>query len=126
MRLFVAYETVRTLLRTLPGAVPGVTFLSGGQSEEEASLNLNEMNKKSLGEKYNLQRPWKLSFSFGRALQASCLKVWQGKQENWKAAQDAFMKRAKANHEACLGVYQGDKELSSKEQESLHVKDYVY
>jgi len=113
----IAWKTVRTLLRTLPGAVPGVTFLSGGQSEEEATENLNAMNL--IPER---KRPWNLSFSFGRALQHSCLKTWQGKSENWKAAQDAFMAKAKANSEATLGLYKSD----GQKGESLYVKNYVY
>lgn len=114
----IAYQTVKTLLRSLPGAVPGVVFLSGGQSEEQASENLNEMNVKDLG----LSRPWRLSFSFGRALQASCLDKWRGKAENWKAAQEAFLIRAKANSQATKG------ELSQHggEGKSLHVDNYVY
>lgn len=83
----IAWKTVRTLLRTIPGAMPGIVFLSGGQSEEEASVNLNEMNK------LECAKPWNLSFSYGRALQHSCLKAWQGKTENVKAAQDAFLLR---------------------------------
>ncbi len=67
----IAWYTVRTLSRTMVPALPGVVFLSGGQSEEDASLNLNEMNKLT-----NIARPWALTFSYGRALQASCLKAW--------------------------------------------------
>ena len=72
---------MRTLSRTIVPALPGVVFLSGGQSEEEASVNLSEMNK--LG---NIQKPWALTFSYGRALQSSALKAWVGKPENVKAA----------------------------------------
>lgn len=111
-----AYLTVRALSRTVPSAVPGITFLSGGQSEEEATAHLAAMNQ--IGE---IKRPWALSFSFGRALQASALKAWGGKQENWVAGQEAFMARAKANGEASLGS--GD--LNAK-GESLYVKDYKY
>ncbi len=113
----IAWKTVRTLLRTLPGAVPGVVFLSGGQSEEEATENLNAMNL--IPER---KRPWQLSFSFGRALQHSAIMTWQGKKENYKAAQDAFMQKAKANSEATLGKYKSD----GKHGESLMVKNYVY
>jgi fructose-bisphosphate aldolase, class I len=67
----IAWFTVRTLSRTIVPALPGVVFLSGGQSEEDASLNLNEMNKLT-----NIAKPWSLTFSYGRALQASCLKAW--------------------------------------------------
>lgn len=98
-------------------ALTGVVFLSGGQSEEEASLNLNEMNKIE-----QRMRPWGLSFSYGRALQASCLKAWLGKEENVKAAQDALLTRAKANGAATKGEYAG----GSGSSESLMVKNYVY
>lgn len=77
----IAWMTVRTLSRTMVGAIPGITFLSGGQSEEEATVNLNAMNL--LDAKL---RPWSLTFSYGRALQSSCLKAWSGKPENVKAA----------------------------------------
>lgn len=73
----IAWYTVRTLSRTIVGALPGVVFLSGGQSEEEASLNLNAMNKLQ-----GVAKPWTLTFSYGRALQTSVLKAWQGKTEN--------------------------------------------
>lgn len=73
--------TVRTLSRTYVPAIPGIMFLSGGQSEEEATLNLNEMNKVD-----SRIRPWSLSFSYGRALQSSTLKAWEGKVENVKSA----------------------------------------
>jgi fructose-bisphosphate aldolase class I len=113
----IAWKTVRTLLRSLPGAVPGVTFLSGGQSEEESTNNLNAMNVID-----PRKRPWNLSFSFGRALQHSCLKAWQGKKENVKAAQDEFLRNAKNNSEATLGLYKSD----GKKGDSLHVTNYVY
>lgn len=67
----IAWYTVRTLSRSIVPALPGVTFLSGGQSEEEASLNLNAMNQIT-----EIPRPWALTFSYGRALQASVLKAW--------------------------------------------------
>ena len=87
----IAEYTVQALRRTVPAAVPGVVFLSGGQSEEEATLNLNAMNKSEL------LKPWTLSFSFGRALQQSTLKTWGGKKENVAKAQEAFLARCKAN-----------------------------
>jgi len=77
----------------------GVTFLSGGMSEEEASLNLNAVNSCS-----GVAKPWFLTFSYGRALQNTVVKTWGGKAENVKAAQEALMIRAKANHEAQLGI----------------------
>ncbi|MCG8355451.1 MAG: fructose-bisphosphate aldolase class I [Kiloniellales bacterium] len=95
----VAKRTVRCFQRSVPAAVPGIVFLSGGQSDEVATLHLNAMNK--LGESL----PWKLSFSYGRALQAAPLKAWGGKADNLEAAQQAFFERAKANGEATLGTY---------------------
>lgn len=73
---------------------PGVTFLSGGQSEEEASVNLNAINNQP-------KRPWALTFSYGRALQASVLRAWQGKKDNVKAAQDELLKRARVSGISC-------------------------
>ena len=115
----IAEYTVRTLQRTVPPAVPGIMFLSGGQSEEEATLNLNTMNK------LQTKKPWTLSFSYGRALQQSTLKAWQGKEENVAKAQEVFLNRAKANSEATLGKYQGGAG-GADASESLHVKDYKY
>lgn len=111
-----AFLTVRALSRTVPPSVPGIMFLSGGQSEEEATAHVAAMNQVD-----SIHHPWALSFSFGRALQASSLKAWGGKKENWKAGQDAFATRAKANSEATLG--KGD--ISAK-GESLYVKNYKY
>lgn len=73
--------------------IAGITFLSGGQSEEEASINLDALNK------YPGKKPWALTFSYGRALQASALKAWSGKNENIKAGQQEFLKRAKVGIE---------------------------
>ncbi|XP_015970427.1 fructose-bisphosphate aldolase 6, cytosolic [Arachis duranensis] len=115
-----AEYTLRTLQRTVPAAVPAIVFLSGGQSEEEATLNLNAMNK------LKGKKPWSLSFSFGRALQQSTLKAWAGKDENIKKAQDALFTRCKANSQATLGTYKGDATLGDGASESLHVKDYKY
>jgi len=112
----IAWKTLRTLQRTLPVSCPGVTFLSGGQSEEEASDNLNAMNK------LDTKRPWALSFSFGRALQHSCLRAWLGKAENVENAKKVLLQMAKNNSEATFGKFQGGK----GSHESLHVKDYVY
>ena len=95
----VAERTLRCLKRSVPAAVPGIVFLSGGQSDEVATLHLNAMNK--LVE----NPPWKLSFSFGRALQAAPLKTWGGQAENLPAAQEVLFARAKANSEATLGTY---------------------
>jgi fructose-bisphosphate aldolase class I len=116
----IAKFTVRALQRTVPPAVPGIVFLSGGQSEEEATQNLNAMNA------LNTVKPWTLSFSFGRALQATVLKTWAGKKENVEVAQKALYVRAKANSEATLGKYGGSAGASGVGTESLHVKDYKY
>eukprot|EP00386_Alphamonas_edax_P004064 GDKI01012673.1.p2 GENE.GDKI01012673.1~~GDKI01012673.1.p2 ORF type:complete len:384 (-),score=164.20 GDKI01012673.1:260-1411(-) len=113
----IAFFTVRTLRRTVPPALVGVTFLSGGQSEEEASLNLNAMNQQ--------QNPWALTFSYGRALQASVLKTWSGKPENVAQAQVVLMERAKANGEAQLGKYKGGAGGAAAAG-SLYEKKYVY
>jgi fructose-bisphosphate aldolase class I len=94
----IAHETVRCFRRHVPAAVPGIVFLSGGQSEEEATRRLNAMN--AIG-----PHPWKLSFSYGRALQAAALKAWQGKEENVEAAQQAYYHRAKMNGAAQTGLY---------------------
>ena len=95
----VARRTVRSLQRCVPAAVPGIVFLSGGQSDELATQHLNAMNKLSA------RPPWKLSFSYGRALQAAPLKAWRGKPENLAAGQAAFLERARANGQASLGTY---------------------
>lgn len=91
--------TVRTLERRVPSAVPGIMFLSGGMSEEEASVNLSAMNS------VPRKGPWSLSFSYGRALQQSCLKTWMGKPESVDAAQQALLARARANSLANQGKY---------------------
>ena len=85
----VAEKTVNCLSAHVPSEVPGVAFLSGGQSDEDATLHLNEMNK--------YETDWNLTFSYGRALQQSALKIWSGKKENSADAQEAFIERAKAN-----------------------------
>ena len=94
----VAEATVRTLVRCVPAAVPGVVFLSGGQSAEDATAHLSAMN--AIG-----KLPWELSFSYGRALQAPALDAWHGKSENVKAAQQAYHHRAKLNSAARSGKY---------------------
>jgi fructose-bisphosphate aldolase class I len=94
----VAEHTIRCFKRHVPAAVPGIVFLSGGQSDEDATANLNAMN--ALG-----PHPWQLSFSYGRALQAPALKAWAGKEENVDAAQHAYYHRAKMNSAARTGMY---------------------
>ena len=101
----VASATVQCFLRSVPAAVPGIAFLSGGQSDEDATAHLNAMNQ-ILGD----SKPWNLSFSYGRALQQPALKAWQGKDENISRAQEAFLKRAKLNSLASLGKYSTDLE----------------
>ena len=98
----VAEATVTCLLNTVPAAVAGIAFLSGGQSAETATRHLNMMNKT-----YH-RLPWPLSFSYGRALQAPCLAAWQGKSGNIAAAQAALLHREKCNSQACLGEYVAD------------------
>jgi len=102
----VASYTIRALKRTIPSSIPGIMFLSGGQTEEEASLNLDAINKFP-------NNPWVLSFSFGRALQASCLGDWRGIPENVPTAQQVFLTRAKANSDASLGIYKAGSAGSS-------------
>lgn len=116
----VAWRTVQTLNRTVPAALPGIMFLSGGQSEEEASTELNAINAIP-----GVKRPWALSFSFGRALQASCLCAWGGQANNIKAAQEVLLLRCKANSEAALGTYQGGAGGEGAQQ-SLFVSNYTY
>ena len=94
----VAHETMRCFYRHVPAAVPGIVFLSGGQSDEDATANLNAMN--AIG-----PHPWQLSFSYGRALQAPALKAWGGKPENVEAAQRSYYHRAKMNGAARTGMY---------------------
>ena len=93
----VAERTVTCLKRSVPAAVPGIVFLSGGQSDETATLHLNSMNAN------HMDLPWTLSFSYGRALQAAPLKAWGG--SDIERGKQAFFTRAKANGEACLGIY---------------------
>lgn len=115
----VARATVTTLQRTVPAAVPGIVFLSGGQSEEEASVNLDAINK------YPGKKPWALTFSYGRALQASALKAWAGKPGNVKHGQEEFLKRAKACSEAALGKYGGGV-TGAAASEILFIKNHEY
>ena len=99
----VAEMTVGCFLNTVPAAVPGIAFLSGGQSDELASAHLNAMNQID-------NTPWNITFSYGRALQAPALKAWSGKDENVSSAQDALMKRAKFNSLATKGEFSADME----------------
>jgi fructose-bisphosphate aldolase class I len=99
----VAEKTVKVLKASVPGAVPGIAFLSGGQSDEEATAHLDAINR--IG---NL--PWKVTFSYGRALQAAPQKAWSGKSENVGAGQRAFVHRAQMNSLAALGQWKSDLE----------------
>jgi fructose-bisphosphate aldolase class I len=99
----VARETVRCLKRTVPAAVPGIVFLSGGQSAEVATAHLNCMNQMG-------PHPWPLSFSYGRALQDPALKMWRGQAANVAAAQKALFHREKMNSAACHGHYSAQME----------------
>ncbi|HEX6490696.1 MAG TPA: class I fructose-bisphosphate aldolase [Gaiellaceae bacterium] len=94
----VADATLECFYRHVPAAVPGIVFLSGGQSDEDATAHLNAMNARG-------PHPWQLSFSYGRALQAPALKAWAGREENVEAAQRAFYHRAKMNGAARTGTY---------------------
>jgi len=113
----VADYTLKMLNRRVPPAVPGIMFLSGGQSELEATLNLNAMNQSP--------NPWHVSFSYARALQNTVLKTWQGQDANKDAAQNALVGRAKANSMAQLGQYSADGE-SATAAEGMFQKGYTY
>jgi fructose-bisphosphate aldolase, class I len=102
----VAEQTLRCFYRHVPAAVPGIVFLSGGQSDEAATAHLNAMNATG-------PHPWQLSFSYGRALQAPSLNAWGGKPENVEAAQQAYYHRARLNGAARSGSYTADMELEA-------------
>ena len=102
----VAEATLRCFLRTVPAAVPGIVFLSGGQSDETATANLDAMNR------LPGPRPWQLSFSYGRALQAPAQKAWRGDPGRLVAGQQAFYHRARLNGAARRGAYAPDMERS--------------
>merc|ERR1711976_1053461 len=100
----IADLTCQTLLRTVPPAMPGIFFPSGDtptdvDNEESATINLSKMNE------LFPKLPWSLSFSYGKALQKTCIVSWLGKDENVPKAQQALVNRAKANSEACKGTY---------------------
>jgi len=119
----VAEATVTAFRRTIPPCMPGVTFLSGGQSELSASANLNAINA------HPACKPWALSFSFGRALQASVLRAWNGEAANAAAAEKAFLHRARMNSLASVGKYQPSLENitdGSAADKSLFVKNHQY
>jgi fructose-bisphosphate aldolase class I len=99
----IAEATIAVLNQTVPAAVPGIVFLSGGQSEEEATVHLDAINRRGPG-------PWELSFSFGRALQAPVLRAWAGDDGRRRQAQAAFLHRAAMNGAARHGSYRPDME----------------
>ncbi|XP_025090600.1 fructose-bisphosphate aldolase-like isoform X2 [Pomacea canaliculata] len=115
----IARATVTALARRVPASVAGVTFLSGGQSEEDATINLNAINQ------FPGRRPWPLTFSYGRALQASVLAAWGGKPQNVSAAQVELLNRSKANGEASMGTYGGGLGGAAGGK-SLFVADHAY
>jgi fructose-bisphosphate aldolase class I len=96
----VAEATVHCLLQTAPAAVPGIVFLSGGQSPEFASARLNALNAN-----FKSRAPWELSFSFGRAIQEPALEIWAGREANVPAAQEALLHRVRCNRAACRAEY---------------------
>jgi len=102
----VAEKTVRCFRNTVPAAVPGIAFLSGGQTGEEATAHLSAMNA-------GFDMPWKMTFSYGRALQAAALDAWAGKDENIAAGQRAFAHRAKMNGLAATGGWKKDLEKAA-------------
>jgi fructose-bisphosphate aldolase class I len=101
----VAAQTIRVLRRTVPAAVPGIVFLSGGQTPEEATANLDAINRVG-------PQPWRLSFSYGRALQEPVLQAWKGQATHMRNAQNALLKRARLNGAACEGKYTAAMEVA--------------
>ncbi|XP_018019177.1 fructose-bisphosphate aldolase [Hyalella azteca] len=116
-----AEATVLALSRTVPPAMPGVCFLSGGQSEEEATVHLDAINRTTIAKK-----PWALTFSYGRALQASAIKAWGAKEAQVKAGQEELLKRARANSQASLGQYAAGTVSGAAGQQGLFVKNHQY
>jgi fructose-bisphosphate aldolase class I len=117
----VADATVRCLLRTVPAAVPGVAFLSGGQTGELASARLNAMNVR-----FKTRLPWALAFSFGRAIQEPALEIWHGDQNNVLAAQQALYHRAMCDRAAREGEYNAAVEADHSKYEPLVVSSLEY
>ena len=99
--------TVDCLTKHVPHDLPGIVFLSGGQAEEEATANLGAMNAR------HSDLPWKLSFSYGRALQQAALKAWVGEAANYDAGRAAYAHRARMNSLACAGSYTADLEAAT-------------
>jgi fructose-bisphosphate aldolase class I len=103
----VARETLRCLLSTVPPAVPGIAFLSGGQSDEEATMHLNAMHH------VGADLPWAVTFSYGRALQAAAMTNWAGQSANVESARAIAFHRARMNGVAALGEYSPDMEKAA-------------
>jgi fructose-bisphosphate aldolase class I len=115
----VATATVRCLMRHVPAAVPGIVFLSGGQNARLATAHLNAINQRPDA------KPWKLSFSYGRALQDPALEAWDGRDENLSAGRQAFSRRAKLNSAASVGKYTEEMETaSSSTDDPPHRRDW--
>ena len=115
----VATATLRCLRRHAPTAVPGIVFLSGGQNARLATAHLNAINR------LPGPKPWKISFSYGRALQDPALEVWHGRDENLVASQQAFYQRAKLNGMATVGKYTNEmEEASPSVDDSPHRRDW--
>jgi len=115
----IAKWTVKVLQNTIPPAIRGINFLSGGMSEEDATLALNAINR------VPGKKPWTLSFSYGRALQVTVIKTWHGKDENVAKAQEALLARAQANSLACQGKYSGGTGGEAARQSQFEAK-YTY
>ena len=115
----VADATLSCLRRHVPAAVPGIVFLSGGQDARSATVHLNAINR------LNNTKPWKISFSYGRALQEPALEAWHGRDEHLPAGQQAFCHRARLNAAATLGKYADEMEAASpSEGEAPHRRDW--
>ena len=117
----VADATVGCLLRSIPAAVPGVVFLSGGQPGELASARLNAMNVR-----YKSRLPWQLSFSYGRAIQEPALSIWHGNPANVMQAQEALYHRAKCDRAAHQGKYDTVVEADHRKNAPLHIEPNIY
>jgi fructose-bisphosphate aldolase class I len=115
----VADATVNCLMQAVPAAIPGIAFLSGGQSGELASARLNAMNVR-----FKSRMPWALAFSFARAIQQPALEIWQGKENNVLKAQQALYHRAKCNQAARRGEY--NTELENHIQDNIIYEHQVF
>jgi len=113
--------TIGCLLRSVPAALPGIVFLSGGQAGELASARLNAMNVR-----YKSRLPWQVSFSFGRAIQEPALSIWDGKPGNVVPAQAALYHRAKCDRAAHRGTYNAAVELAHRESTAVHTVPAIY